>query len=86
MATLEHVVDWKANNPIKMTLNFWVMVAVFQQSMGPRWVLHAAIFLGARNSDLSGKLTGETTSNGPDEDTMLHLTHQTIRVMWLHED
>jgi len=56
VATLEHVVDWKANNPIKMTLNFWVMVAVFQQSMGPRWVLHAAIFLGARNNDLSGEM------------------------------
>ena len=44
VATLEHVVGWKANNPIKMTLNFWVMVAVFQQSMGQRWVFHAAIF------------------------------------------
>ena len=43
-------------------------------------------FLGARNNDLSGKLTGETTSNGPNEDTMLHPTHQTIEVMWLHED
>jgi len=54
--------------------------------MGPRWVLHAAIFLVARNNDLSGKLTGETTSNDPNEDTMLHLTYKTIEVMWLHED